>query len=125
MKNRSNGETTTTEKRPVGTHSLSELIVESATSDDEFRQQLLVGAVEAVANGNLLDARLLLRECVEAGIGVSKLASELDWKTEAVCRELSPDETTSMDRLAAIIERVKSFEGVRFTVHSEPDSTAA
>ena len=108
--------TETRTANPPGTTPLIDLVVESATKDDDFRRELLIGAVEAFANGDLVEARLLLSGCVAAGVGFSKAAESLGRDASDVERMLTGGDGVALGDLAALIEVAKSHEGLRFVV---------
>ena len=108
--------TETRTANPPGTTPLIDLVVESATKDDDFRRELLIGAVEAFANGDLVEARLLLRGCVAAGVGFATAAESLGRDAADVERMLTGGNGVDRGDLAALIEVAKSHEGLRFVV---------
>ena len=109
-------------KRPL-TGDFSEYLVGRMKSDPGLRRERLTGAVEAIVNGQVDDAKLALRDYVKATIGFEALGQAIGKKSESVKRMLSPTGNPTLANLVLILECLKAEEGVTFAVEAaEPDS---
>ena len=107
------------------TESLEDVVVEMAGSDPEFRRELLVGAVEAVANGELFDARLHLASVVAAGVGYDSAAEGTGLDADFLRQNLTAEGEVNAEQFARLIDFLKDTEQVRFHVSSQtPDGSA-
>ena len=93
--------------------------INRAKNDPAFRRELLVGAVEAVANGEVGDAKLLLRDYVLATDGFEAVAAATGKKRESLSRMLSAGGNPTLANLATLIAHLKGREDVTFVVRAE------
>jgi hypothetical protein len=87
-------------------------IRESLQSDPAGAEAVLVEAIELFLNGEPATARLLLRDLVEAVIGIEALATAVDTSEEGLRQMLSLEGNPGMDQLAVIFSAARKHFGL-------------
>ena len=95
------------------------LTVDRAKRDPEFRRGLLCEATEALDGGEEAVARILLRDCVDATLGVPALAERLGMTPESLTRALSPAGDPTLTDFGRILAVLGEAEGVEFEVRGK------
>jgi DNA-binding phage protein len=85
------------------TRDFKETIVERVRKDPEFANALLQEALHALLNGEPENARLMLRDLVNATIGFEVLAETLGKNPKSIHRMLGEKGNPTMDNLAIIL----------------------
>lgn len=83
-----------------------------------FAKAMLDEAVAAFLNGEPHVARMILRDLVNASVGLEELASGTKRSGKCLPRMLSEKRNPRIDNLAAIFGAVRKRLGVAFEVHA-------
>jgi len=94
------------------TREFKRTVVERVRRDPAFARALLDEAATLFLNGEADTARLVLRDLVNATVGVEDLAVETGKAVKSLHRMLSRDGNPTMDNLAAIVGVVRRKLGV-------------
>ncbi|HEV3334248.1 MAG TPA: transcriptional regulator [Bryobacteraceae bacterium] len=96
------------------THDFKETIRARAQSDPEFRHALLREAVERIINGDLETGKAVLRDYVNATVGLQKLEKRTQIPAKSLMRMLGPKGSPSAANLTSILTALQRTEGVHF-----------
>ena len=100
------------------TRNFKHTVVERVGRDPAFAKALLDEAATLFLNGEAETARLILRDLVNATLGIEQLAEVTDRPSKSLHRMLSPKGNPNMDNLAAIFSAVRQQLGVGLEVHT-------
>jgi DNA-binding phage protein len=98
--------------RPV-----SEVMLDRAKRDPEFRAALLGEAVECLLENDVHTAKKMIRNYVLASMGFKELAKQVDKKPESLMRMLSEKGNPNLNNIAALLCSLKNHEGI--SIHVE------
>jgi DNA-binding phage protein len=102
----------------VLTRSVTRSLVERARKDSAFARALLDEAVTLFLNGEAETARLVLRDLVEATVGLETLAAETGVSPDDLSHKISKSGNPTMDELAAILAVLRKKLGVELQAHA-------
>ncbi|MEP6475508.1 MAG: transcriptional regulator [Gemmatimonadota bacterium] len=88
------------------TQDFKDTIAARLRRDPDFARALLDEAATLFLNGQPDEARLVLRELVNATLGFEKLSKLTDTPSKSLHRMLSPNGNPGMDNLAAIFDAI-------------------
>lgn len=88
------------------TRDFNKIIVERVEHDPEFAKALLDEAATLFLSDDPETARLILRDLVNATLGIEHLAKLTEMPSKSLHRMLSPRGNPSMDHLAAIFAAI-------------------
>lgn len=100
------------------TINFKETVIQRVQRDSSFVQALLDEAATRCLNGEPETARLILRNLVNATIGLEQLATLTAKPRKSLHRMLSPAGNPRMDNLAAIFRAVREKLQVNLQAHS-------
>jgi len=100
----------------VLTRDFRETVAKRIQKDARFRRALLVEAVEALLESDLMTGKALLRDYVNATIGFEALADALDKDSKSIHRMLGPKGNPRADNIFAIIKVLQDTDAVRLQV---------
>jgi DNA-binding phage protein len=100
------------------TRDFKETIVERVRRDPDFAKALLDEAATLFLNGEPPLARLILRDLVNATIGLEGLAARVGRPAKSLNRMLSKQGNPSMNNLAAILGALRRELGVDLEAHT-------
>ena len=98
------------------TRDCRQAVVERVGHDQAFAKALLDEAASLFLDGEPDAARLILRDLVNATVGLEELATLTAKPSKSLHRMLASHGNPSMDNLAAIFDALKSALRVRFDV---------
>lgn len=98
------------------TRSFRDTVVTRAQHDVEFRAALIEEAIQAFLDGDLEDARSILRDCINATIGFHRLSEVTHTPVKSLMRMVGPRGNPSAGNLAAVLRAVQQDAGVRALV---------
>ena len=101
------------------TRDFKETIQARAQRDPEFRQGLLLEALDCFLAGELDEGKAILRDYINATVGFEELARLTEKTPKSLMRMLSADGNPRADNLFAIIHQLKECEGLHLTVQAE------
>jgi DNA-binding phage protein len=88
--------------------------------DPAFRAALFREAVQAVVDGDLQTAKVLLRDYINATVGFSKLGRALDLPEKSLMRMYGPSGNPRADNLLATLAELKAQTRVTVRVDTAP-----
>ena len=100
------------------TRNSKETVLQRVQSDSSFAQALLDEAANLFLNGEPETARQILRDLVNATIGVEELAVQTAKPSQSLHRMLSPNGNPSRANLAAIFRAMRDRLHVSFQANS-------
>ena len=92
-------------------------IRERAQRDPDFRQAMLIEAVNELLADNIDIAKSLLRDYINATISFEPLAQRLSKNSKSLQRMFGPSGNPTTDSLFAVIHTLQNVEGIKLTVH--------
>ena len=98
------------------TRDFKQTVVERVERDPDFAKALLDEAATLILSGEPEAARLILRDRVNATVGLEHLAELTHKPSKSLHRMLSRKGNPSMDNLAAIFGAVRNWLNVTFDV---------
>ena len=102
------------------TRDYKETINERVARESVFTAALLDEAITLFLNGEPEVARLVLRDLVNATVGVEELALEVEKPSKSLHRMLSARGNPTMDNLTKIIGILRNKLGLDIEVHTTP-----
>jgi DNA-binding phage protein len=91
-------------------------IRERAQRDPEFRQAMLIEAVNELLADNIEIAKSLLRDYINATISFEPLAQRISKNSKSLQRMFGPSGNPTTDSLFAVIHTLQDVEGIKLTV---------
>ena len=107
------------------TRSFKETIKTRVEKDIEFRQSIIVEAVQHMIDGDTETGQSLLRDYINATIGFERLAKETGKKPESLMRMFGRNGNPQAKNLFAVISVLGQLTGVQISVtghHNTQDS---
>lgn len=102
------------------TRDFKKTVVARVERDPKFARALLDEALMLFLNGEPEEAKLILRDLVNATVGFEQLAQEIDKSSKSVHRMLSASGNPTMANLSAIIGAVGRALKVRIETRIAP-----
>jgi DNA-binding phage protein len=103
--------------------SFSETVKARAQRDPEFRAALLGEALEALAGGDAVTGKALMRDYINATIGFDRLGEAVSMEPKNLMRMFSPRGNPRLSNLSAVLRQLSQDNSVHITV--EPDRLAS
>ena len=105
------------------TRSFRETVVARAKHDVAFRAALVEEVLQAFLDGDLDEARSMLRDCINATVGFAKLGEMTHTPPKSLMRMVGPNGNPSADNLLSVLRAVQKSAGVhaRVEVSGIPD----
>jgi DNA-binding phage protein len=91
-----------------------------ADRDPAFRAGLYQEAVQAILDGELSTAKILLRDFINATLGFAKLARLIDLPEKSLMRMFGPNGNPRAENLVAVVRALKEECRLSLTVHAAP-----
>ncbi len=91
-------------------------ILSRAASDQKFRRQMLVEAVNELLTGDMEAGKAMLRDYINATISFPELAKKLKKTDKSVHRMLGPRGNPRAENILEIIKILQANEQVQFRV---------
>ena len=98
------------------TREFKDTVKARADRDPEFRQALLVEAVELLLDGDVETGKALIRNYINATIGFEKLAQEVGSPAKSLMRMFSAKGNPRADNLFSVIQHLQKTTGVHLAV---------
>jgi DNA-binding phage protein len=102
------------------TRDFRETVKARADSDPAFRAGLYQEAVQAMLDGDLGTAKILLRDVINATIGFSGLASRVNVPDKSLMRMFGPVGNPRAETLIAVITALREACQLSLTVRAAP-----
>lgn len=99
------------------TRSFKDTVRARAQLDPEFRDALLLEAVNEIVSGDVATGRNILKKYINATIGYPMLAKLMDKNEKSIIRMLGPSGNPTASNLFNIIHQAKKQDGLEFEVH--------
>jgi DNA-binding phage protein len=91
-----------------------------AERDPAFRAGLYQEAVQAILDGELGTAKILLRDFINATLGFAKLARRINSPEKLLMRMFGPNGNPRAENLVAVVRALKEECGLSLTVRAAP-----
>ena len=98
------------------TIAFSEIVVDRARRDPEFRELMLTSGVQCLLAGEVVVAKLTLRDYIEATIGYEKLGALTSTPPESLACMFGKKGTASASDLLKVISCIQQHEGIQLEV---------
>ena len=98
------------------TREFKDTVKARADRDPEFRNALLVEAVELLLDGDVETGKALIRNYINATIGFEKLAQEVGSPAKSLMRMFSAKGNPRADNLFSVIQHLQKSTGVQLAV---------
>jgi DNA-binding phage protein len=102
-----------------------ETVRERAQIDPEFRFAMLQGALSALDTGEAFEAKILLRDFINATVGFQALGEIIDRDPKALMRMLSPKGNPTLENLSLVLKELATREGYSVRVERRAPRPAA
>ncbi len=99
------------------TRDFKETIKARAVRDPEFRQALLVEAVELLLENDVNTGKAVLRNYINATVSFEKLAEEVGKPSKSLMRMFSAKGNPRADSLFSVISHLQKLTGVHLAVN--------
>jgi len=103
----------------------NQTIRERAERDPAFRLAMLQDALSALDVGEAFDAKILLRDFINATIGFSALGEVIGRHPKSLMRMFSPKGNPNLDALADVLKELARREGYVIKVEQPADRRAS
>lgn len=100
-----------------------ETVKERADRDPEFRNGLLMEALEAIVRGELDVAKILLRDYINATVGFESVGKAVDKSPKSVMRMLGQNGNPNAKNLFCVTKFLQQDAGVQFRVVADEPSS--
>lgn len=88
-----------------------DLVRERAQHDEAFRIGMLQGALEALGVGDAIEAKILIRDYINATMGFPELAETVQSHPKTLMRQFSAKGNPTLDKLSAVLKELTAREG--------------
>lgn len=102
------------------TRHFRETVKARADRDPRFRAGLYQEAIQAMLDGDLGTAKILLRDVVNATMGFAALGRDLGVPEKSLMRMLGPTGNPRAENLIALVAALKTECNLSLTVRAEP-----
>jgi len=102
------------------TRDFKETIRARAERDPKFRKELLREGVECMLGGDIVTAKTILRDYINATVGFAEVAEHTHIPSKSLMRMLGPAGNPRADNLFEVVSFLQQREGVRFHVRTAP-----
>jgi DNA-binding phage protein len=102
------------------TRDFRETVKARADRDPDFRAGLYQEAVQAMLDGDLGTAKILLRDVINATLGFAALGRRIDVPEKSLMRMFGPAGNPRAENLIAVVTALKDACGLSLTVHAAP-----
>ena len=107
------------------TRDFRETVKTRAERDPTFRAALFEEAVQAIADGDLPAARILLRDVINATVGFAQLGEALGVGEKSLMRMYGPNGNPRADNLLATLAALRSHVGLNVRVKASASTAPA
>lgn len=97
-----------------------ETVKARAQRDPAFRAGLYQEAVQAVLDGDLGTAKVLLRDCINATVGFAELGARIGVPEKSLMRMFGPNGNPRAENLVAAVSTLREACALSLTVHVAP-----
>lgn len=105
------------------TRSFRETVADRAKHDPAFRAALLEEALQALVDGDLEGARLLLRNCINATVGFEALADQTHLAPKSLMRMVGPRGNPTLESFVQVVRVLRGASEVSVTVKAGTDDS--
>lgn len=95
------------------TRSFRETVAARAQHDPAFRAALLEEALQSVLDGDLEEAKSLLRDCINATVGFDSLSESTHLSVKSLMRMVGPNGNPTLRNFVLIVSTLQERSGVR------------
>lgn len=95
------------------TRSFRQTVATRARHDAAFRVALFEEAIQAMLDGEIADAKSLLRDCINATVGFDALGQQAGIPVKSLMRMVGPNGNPTLQNFAVIISALQVRTGVR------------
>lgn len=92
-------------------------VLKRAQEDPEFRQELLINAINELLANNLDVAKAMLKDYINSTISFEPLAKKVNKNSKSIQRMLSASGNPTSESLFAVICELQKAEGIKLGVH--------
>jgi DNA-binding phage protein len=101
------------------TRDFKETISARAQRDPKFRRELLREGVACLLEGDIVTAKTILRDYINATLGFTELADATRIPPKSLMRMLGPSGNPRAQNLFEVVAFLQRQEGVRFQIKAE------
>ncbi len=98
------------------TRDFRETVVARAKNDAKFRAALIEEVIQAFLDGDVEEARSMLRDCINATIGFARLSEATHTPEKSLMRMVGPNGNPSASNLMNVLRAVQCNAGVHARV---------
>ncbi len=98
------------------TRDFKETVMADIRNSPDFRDQMLAGAVEELLSGDLVVAKSILRDIINATVGFDALANAIGLPSKSLMRMFGPNGNPQAKNLFAVIAFLQKDAGVKLEV---------
>ncbi len=102
------------------TRDFRETVKARADRDPAFRAGLYQEAVQALLDGDLGSAKILLRDVINAVMGFAELGRRVEIPEKSLMRMFGPSGNPRAENLVAVVVALREVCGVSLTVQAAP-----
>jgi DNA-binding phage protein len=102
------------------TRDFKETIRARVERDPKFRKELLREGLESMLNGDIVSAKTILRDYINATVGFTELAHATRIPSKSLMRMMGPGGNPRASNLLEVVSFLQHREGVRFRVQVGP-----
>lgn len=102
------------------TRDFKETIRARVERDPKYRKELLREGIECLLGGDIVTAKTILRDYINATVGFTQLAEATHIPSKSLMRMLGPGGNPRADNLFEVVSFLQRREGVRFHVKAAP-----
>lgn len=101
------------------TRDFKETIRARAQRDQKFRRELLREGVASLLEGDIVTAKTILRDYINATLGFTRLADATQIPPKSLMRMLGPSGNPRAQNLFEVVAVLQRHEGIRFQVRED------
>ncbi|HXA23723.1 MAG TPA: transcriptional regulator [Acetobacteraceae bacterium] len=102
------------------TRSFRETVAERARHDAAFRAALIEEALQAMLDGELDEARSLMRDCINGTVGFDALSTATQLPVKSLMRMVGPRGNPTLQHFVRVIHHLQAAAGVSSRVEVAP-----
>ena len=100
------------------TRSFDDTVKGRLQSDPAFRIALLTEATQAFLEGDVTMGKALLRDCIDASLGLDELANAIDVEPNGLAQMFSPEGRPNVDEFFSVIGHLQRRSGIQLQVYA-------
>jgi DNA-binding phage protein len=102
-----------------------ELVAAKAENDPEFRNGLIIEAINMILTGEITAGRIMLRDYINAVGAMDDICRQLNKQKSAICRMLGPSGNPTLKSIVPVIRACADREQIKPVVCIDSTVTAS